>query len=117
MTRVPPHQTPAHDDAESTQSTWTTPRAALNRALEGEIVLPPPTWATLRELEPFETVEAALAWARGRAVVRREPKFVEDDRTRMLILPGDPLHPEPEPVAFETRFRWVDDRWRPELRS
>jgi hypothetical protein len=32
----------------------------------------------------------------------------------MLVLPGDPLNPEAEPVAFETRFRWVDDRWRAE---
>jgi hypothetical protein len=114
VTRVPPHQTPVHDNAESTHGGWTTARAALDQATSGDIVLPPPTWATLRELEPFTTVDAALAWARARKVSRREPKLLEDERTRVLVLPGDPLNPEPEPVAFETRFRWVDDRWRAE---
>jgi len=34
----------------------------------------------------------------------------------MLLAPGDPLHPDPpgdEPLA-ETRFLFVDGRWRPE---
>lgn len=114
VARVPPQQTPAHEQAESTESTWTTAGAALTAAARGDIVLPPPTWATLRELEPFTSVEAVLAWARTRKVIRREPRLVEDADTRMLVLPGDPLSPEYEPVTFETRFRWVEDRWRAE---
>jgi 8-oxo-dGTP pyrophosphatase MutT (NUDIX family) len=112
--RVPPQQTPAHEQAESTESTWTTAAAALTAAARGDIVLPPPTWATLRELEPFTSVDDVLAWARTRKVMRREPKLVEDADTRMLVLPGDPLSPDYEPVTFETRFRWVEDRWRAE---
>jgi 8-oxo-dGTP pyrophosphatase MutT (NUDIX family) len=114
VSRVPPEQTPAHEPAESIDSTWTTASAALAAATSGEIVLPPPTWATLRELEPFTAVSDVLAWARQRKVIRREPKLVEDADTRMLVLPGDPLNPEYEQVTFETRFRWVDDRWRAE---
>jgi 8-oxo-dGTP pyrophosphatase MutT (NUDIX family) len=114
VSRVPPEQAPAHEHAESTESTWTTAAAALSAAARGDIVLPPPTWATLRELEPFASVDEVLAWARTRKVVRREPKLVEDAETRMLVLPGDPLSPEYEPVTFETRFRWVEDRWRAE---
>jgi 8-oxo-dGTP pyrophosphatase MutT (NUDIX family) len=114
VARVPPEQTPAHEEAESTDSTWTTASAALAAAARGDIILPPPTWASLRELEPFGSVDDVLSWARTRKVVRREPKLVEDADKRMLVLPGDPLNPEYEPVTFETRFRWVEDRWRAE---
>jgi 8-oxo-dGTP pyrophosphatase MutT (NUDIX family) len=116
ITRVPPDQTPAHDDTETTHSVWITPADALAQAERDEIVLPPPTWTTLRELEPFRTVEAALAWARERVLVRRMPHHIEDAAgRRLLLLPGDPLHPEPsdDPPA-ETRFVYVNGRWRAE---
>jgi len=116
MTRVPPHQTPAHDDTETTHSLWARPTDAIAQSMKGEIVLPPPTWSTLRELEPFESVKDALAWARRRTVVRRMPKAIEQDGHRMLVLPGDPLHPDPpgDDPPLETRFVLVDRRWRAE---
>jgi 8-oxo-dGTP pyrophosphatase MutT (NUDIX family) len=116
MTRVPPHQTPAHDDTETTHSLWVRPVDAIAQSVKGDIVLPPPTWSTLRELEPFESVEEALAWARRRTVVRRMPKAIELDGRRMLLLPGDPLHPDPagDEPPVETRFVLVGRRWRPE---
>jgi hypothetical protein len=79
-------------------------------------VLPPPTWSTLRELEPFESVKAALAWARRRTVIRRMPKPMERDGHRMLLLPGDPLHPDPpgDDPPRETRFVLIEGRWRAE---
>jgi 8-oxo-dGTP pyrophosphatase MutT (NUDIX family) len=114
ITRVPPDQTPAHDDTETTHSVWIRPADAIAEALRDEIVLPPPTWTTLRELEPFQSVEEALAWARQRVLVRRMPHHIVDAAgRRMLLLPGDPLHPEPSdrPPA-ETRFVHVNGRWR-----
>ena len=116
MTRVPPHQTPAHDDTETTHSLWVRPADAIARSVRQEIVLPPPTWSTLRELEPFESVKEALAWARRRTVVRRMPKAIEQDGRRMLLLPGDPLHPDPpgDDPPLETRFVLTDRRWRAE---
>jgi 8-oxo-dGTP pyrophosphatase MutT (NUDIX family) len=116
MTRVPPHQTPAHDDTETTHSVWMTPAVAIAQSLNHEIVLPPPTWSTLRELEPFGSVEEALAWARQRRVVSRMPLLFEQDGRRMLVVPGDPLHPDAagdEPLA-ETRFILDEGRWRAE---
>lgn len=114
-TRMPPHQTPIHDDHEATGSVWITPAGAIAAVRQSEIVLPPPTWATLRELEPFVSVDQALGWARARTVHRREPKvIVENGSVRRLILPGDPLMPEPDPVPFETRFLLSDGRWSPE---
>ena len=116
MTRVPPHQTPAHDDTETTHSLWVRPADAIAQSVSQEIVLPPPTWSTLRELEPLASVEEALAWARRRRVVRRMPKAIEQDGHRILLVPGDPLHPDPagDDPPLETRFVLIDRRWRAE---
>jgi len=116
MTRVPPHQAPAHDDTETTHSIWITPADAIAQSQSGAIVLPPPTWSTIRELEPFRSVDEALSWAGRRRVVSRQPLLLEQDGLRLLLAPGDPLHPDPagdEPLA-ETRFVFVDGRWRAE---
>ena len=67
LTRLPPGQTPAHDDTETTHSGWVTPADALARCRRGDMSLPPPTWTTLRELEAFRTVDQLLDWARGAA--------------------------------------------------
>jgi 8-oxo-dGTP pyrophosphatase MutT (NUDIX family) len=116
ITRVPPDQTPVHDETETTHSTWLSPVDAIAQASDGAIVLPPPTWTTLRELEPFTTVDAALAWARQRKVARRQPLLIEERGTRMLVMPGDPLHPDPAgaEAGIETRFVSIDRRWRAE---
>ena len=116
MARVPPRQAPAHDDTETTQSAWVRPSDAIAQSLGGEIVLPPPTYTTLRELERFTSVDGALSWARQRRIVRRMPHLFEQDAQRMLLLPGDPLHPDPpgDEPPIETRFVFVDARWRPE---
>ena len=116
VTRVPADQTPAHDEKETTASVWITARDAIGRCRDDEIVLPPPTWTTLRELEPFASVDETIAWARRRRIERREPKFVDDHGTKMLLLPGDPLNPEPslEPAPRETRFILTNGRWRAE---
>jgi 8-oxo-dGTP pyrophosphatase MutT (NUDIX family) len=117
LTRVPPEQTPAHDEKETTESTWVKAAAAIAQAEAGAIVLPPPTWTSLRELEPFGTVDEAIAWARHRPVDRRQPKMIDDDGVRMLVIPGDPLHPDTAAgeIPRETRFVTVDRRrWRAE---
>ena len=116
LARVPPEQTPAHDETETTESTWVTAATAIAQAEAGTILLPPPTWTSLRELEPFRSVDEALAWARGRRVARRQPKVFEEGGVRMLVVPGDPLHPEPATgeIPVETRFVLVDRRWRAE---
>jgi 8-oxo-dGTP pyrophosphatase MutT (NUDIX family) len=114
LTRVPPAQTPAHDQRETTESAWMTPAQAIDAARQDRIVLPPPTWTTLRELEPFTSVEAAVAWARQRDIVRRQPLLLERDGLRTLVMPGDPLHPDPPGRAIppEVRFVQIDGRWR-----
>ncbi len=116
MTRVPPNQTPAHDESETTHGTWLTPAGAIAQSLADEIILPPPTWTTLREVEAFASVDAALDWARRRRVSRRQPKVLDDNGRRLLLLPGDPGYPEASDVEMpeETRFVLVGKRWRAE---
>ena len=114
VARIPEGQRPAHDQTETTHSTWMTPSAAIAASRAGEIVLPPPTWTTLRELEPFASVQKVIDWARGRRIARRQPKLLEENGQRMLLLPGDPLYREagdPE-MPVETRFLLVDKVWR-----
>ena len=115
LARVPPEQTPVHDATETTQGVWMTAALALDRGARTEIMLPPPTWTTLRELERFRRVDDALRWAEARTIVRREPLFMEHDGRRMLLLPGDPLNPErwAESLPYETRFVHEDGRWQP----
>lgn len=114
MTRVPPDQTPAHDDTETTHSSWLTPAAALEQSLAAHIVLPPPTWTTIRELERFASVDEAMSWGRARRIVPRMPQLFVEDGVRLLVIPGDPLHPEPAvgETPRETRFEFVDRQWR-----
>jgi 8-oxo-dGTP pyrophosphatase MutT (NUDIX family) len=113
MTRVPPHQVPAHDERETTHGTWLSAASALAGARASQIALPPPTWTTLREVEPFASVDEALAWARARQVVRREPTLFDQDGRRMLVVPGDPVAPErsSDGPPSETRFVLVNGRW------
>jgi len=113
ITRLPPEQAPVHDERETTGSSWLSAAAALAAGHANEIVLPPPTWVTLREIEPFVSVDAALAWAAARRTVRREPVILDDEGRRLLVMPGDPLHPEPatEDAASETRFVLSNGRW------
>src|SRR5207247_9501019 len=90
VTRVPPHQSPVHDDHEAIDSVWIRPAAAIAAGAGDDIVLPPPTRATLRELERFTSVEAALTWARARTVYRREPRMIgENGVVPRRILTGD----------------------------
>ena len=68
----------------------------------------------VREIEPFRSVEEALTWARTREVMRREPKLLEQKGQRLVVMPGDPLHPDRprEMPSTETCFVWTDRRWR-----
>ena len=112
---APGEQHAAHDDRELTEGTWMTPRAALESCLAGGIALPPPTWTTLRALSRCATLHDAERWARAQPVARVQPcVFVNDDGTRIVALPGDPLCAAVEGFhAEETRFVLEQGRWRP----
>jgi 8-oxo-dGTP pyrophosphatase MutT (NUDIX family) len=106
LTLMPAGQEARHDDGEMTELVWCPPAEALDRGLHGEIMLPPPTWTTLRQLERHATLESALAWARTTPIIRVEPRFVTEAGRKILTLPGDPSFPAMPGwvIPDETRF-------------
>jgi 8-oxo-dGTP pyrophosphatase MutT (NUDIX family) len=92
-------------EAESDELVWATVAQALARGLTGGLVLLPPTWLILMQLEAFDSAASVLAWARGRAIERVEPRLTSTAEARLITIPvgGD-----------ELVFSFEDDRgWRP----
>jgi len=127
--QVPENTVAAHDTGETVASAWLRPVDALARARDGQIVLVPPTYRTVQWLADCETVDEILALA-STPPPRFEPVVRTDDEgTLWIVLPGDPLHPEPAPefpprshpsvvrAAAETvrvtRFAYDGGAWRP----
>lgn len=117
LARMPEGQTPKHDESETTALEWLSPRAAIARFEQKDLLLPPPTWTTIRQLAHRTSIEDALAWARSRPIVRVMPGFFEDaEGVKTLTLPGDPLFPTIPgwDIPEETRFVLQDGaRWQP----
>lgn len=111
--RAPARQVATHGIQESSASGWFTPRAALEACRRGRINLPPPTWATLRQLEPFATTADVLAWAAAVDLPARQPEVRHVDGAREIILPFEPTREAGSAGRFERRFVWVDGRWLP----
>jgi 8-oxo-dGTP pyrophosphatase MutT (NUDIX family) len=111
ITRLPDGQVASHDARETTESLWIAPARAIEAAERDHIVLPTPTWITLRELAEFDSVEQILTWAGSRTVTRREPGFIRTADSRMLIMPHADF--ADRWGSAETRFVWDHDRWRP----
>jgi hypothetical protein len=110
---APEGQTPVHDAGETSHSEWFAPLAAIEQCRRGFISLPPPTWTTLRQLEPFANVKDAMTWAHTREVPRVQPGFIQEGNGRLVLLPGDPLVEKVAGFeARETRFILVDGRWQ-----
>ena len=116
LAKMPDGQTPKHDEGETTALEWLSPKAAMARFERKELLLPPPTWTTIRQLAHRRSIEDALAWARSKAIVRVMPGFFKDGDQVTLTLPGDPSFPAMPgwDVPEETRFVLEDGvRWRP----
>ena len=111
--RAPARQLATHDTHESSDSGWFTPGAALEACRRGRINLPPPTWATLRQLEPFATTAEVLAWAGRVDLPARQPEVRHVDGVREITLPPEPSPETGGAGRFERRFVWVDGRWLP----
>ena len=115
LVRAPNGQQARHDQGETTELAWMTPREAIERCERGEIMLPPPTWTTLKRIQRHGNVNEVFEWAGTVAIPRVQPQLVEEDNRRMLTLPGDPTYPTIDgwDVPEDTRFLLQDGRWRP----
>ena len=116
LARMPDGQVAKHDESETTALEWLSPHGAIAKFVRRELLLPPPTWTTIRQLERLPSIDGVFAWARARKIVRVMPGFIKNDTGTMLTLPGDPLYPAiPDwEVPEETRFVLEEGaRWQP----
>jgi 8-oxo-dGTP pyrophosphatase MutT (NUDIX family) len=119
---APLDQIARHDSVETVDALWASPADVLARYERGELKLPPPTIRNLEDLATQATVDAAMAWARGRIVAPILPKLVPLGDTLAIVLPWDPEYAalpgegmviEPtHPVARPpSRFVLAEGRW------
>jgi 8-oxo-dGTP pyrophosphatase MutT (NUDIX family) len=113
--RMPEGQEARHDGDETTALAWLTPDEALERCRAGEIMLPPPTWITLKRMSTLGSVAEMLAWAAAVPIVRVQPLLFREQDRMMLTLPGDPTFPTIDgwDIPEDTRFVLQDGQWRP----
>jgi 8-oxo-dGTP pyrophosphatase MutT (NUDIX family) len=100
-----------HDREEIVDSAWRSVREALEAVEAGELMVAPPTYRTLHELAPYDTVEQAFEAARHRRVRPICPRLEQDGDEWVIVLPGDPSYPHPEPVTGPTRITFRQGRW------
>lgn len=96
LAALPEGQAAVHDGGELTDSRWATAAAALAAQESGELVLPPPTRATLAELAGVERLDGLLDWAARRqqaGVPRILPAIVTSNGRQRILLPDDPDYP------------------------
>jgi 8-oxo-dGTP pyrophosphatase MutT (NUDIX family) len=115
LARMPTDQVARHDERETTDLAWLTADAAVDRCRRREIMLPPPTWTTLKWLAQFGTLPDVFAASARRRIPRVQPHLVHNDAQTVLTLPGDPSYPAPDgwEVPEDTRFVLEDGQWRP----
>jgi 8-oxo-dGTP pyrophosphatase MutT (NUDIX family) len=113
--RMPVGQKARHDGDETTALAWLTPRDAIRQCVQGEIMLPPPTWTTLKRMSGLTSVAALLDWAATVPIVRVQPLLFRETDRMMLTLPGDLTFPTFDgwEVPEDTRFVLQDGQWRP----
>ena len=111
---VPEGQTASHDNHEATESTWLTPRAALQQYWDGAIELAPPQIMSLAHLARHASVESALAQARLRPPPMILPEPFELEGARVICYPGDERHSVRErALPGPTRLHFRNKRFEP----
>jgi 8-oxo-dGTP pyrophosphatase MutT (NUDIX family) len=116
LVRMPDDEEARHNAGETTELAWLTPREAIERCMRGEIMLPPPTWTTLKRMQRHQSIGELFAWARSVATVPAvQPRLAKDSQHAVLTLPGDPTYPTLDgwDVPEDTRFVLENGRWRP----
>jgi 8-oxo-dGTP pyrophosphatase MutT (NUDIX family) len=115
LVEMPSGQQARHDEREMTALAWLSPNDAVTGAIRGDLMLPPPTWTTLKRLARHRTLSELFAWAVETPIARVQPQFLRDETRTMLTLPGDPTYPTIDgwEVPEDTRFLLQEGRWQP----
>lgn len=111
---VPEGQQAVHDNHETTECLWITPRRALERYWAGEIDMAPPQIMSLSFLSHFADVPAVLRQARATRPPLVEPEPFQHEGQRVVCYPGDEQHSIPR-RAFPgpTRLTYRNGRFEP----
>jgi 8-oxo-dGTP pyrophosphatase MutT (NUDIX family) len=94
---APTHQAPLHDELETTDGLWLTPREALRRSRGDDFLLAPPTLRTLQQIADFDSARHALDFARSHVPPTILPHMEMNDDEVLLFLPGDSDFPDEDP--------------------
>jgi 8-oxo-dGTP pyrophosphatase MutT (NUDIX family) len=114
LARVCDDQIARHDDFETTDSVWLTPRQALARYAAAEIDLVAPQIMSLYELKAHQTVQQALDEAKQRPPALIEPHPFDEEGQRILCYPGDVSHPvQSRAMRGPTRLLFAKGRFIP----
>jgi len=110
---LPETQQASHDGTETTSADWLRPAEAIDDMVAGRIKLAPPTVRTLQWLAQFDGAESVIADALSRKPPLVRPQLITSDDGWFLALPGDPAHPEADPVLpGATRMVFDNGAWR-----
>ena len=111
---VPAGQVASHDDHETTESIWLSPRSALQQYWAGQIELAPPQIMSLAHLSHYTDVRSVLAAARGRLPPLIRPEPFDHDGVRVICYPGDARHSVREQaLPGPTRLCFRNKRFEP----
>jgi 8-oxo-dGTP pyrophosphatase MutT (NUDIX family) len=92
IARAPAGQEPVHDNEETIESVWVSPRAGVERYREGKFKLMTPTIHTLRLFATYETAAALIdAMHALPDVPTIAPRIAQDGRR---VMPGEPGYDE-----------------------
>jgi 8-oxo-dGTP pyrophosphatase MutT (NUDIX family) len=86
---LPAGQQPDHDQRETTESVWITPREALERAAAGEFPLVFATEKHLERMAQFASVEEFIASAATADLRPVMPRMVRNGEDVRFLIPGD----------------------------
>lgn len=112
---LPSAQVARHDDVETTESAWLSPRLALQQYWARDIELAPPQILTLAHLSRFAYVASVLQAARQSPPPLIQPEPFDEQGERVICYPGDARH-SVATVAMPgpTRLRFRNKRFEPE---
>ncbi|MEO7160142.1 MAG: NUDIX hydrolase [Polaromonas sp.] len=114
VSAVPAGQVAVHDNHETTDSIWLSPRTALQQYWAGQIVLAPPQIMSLAHLARYTDVDSVLAAARGRLPPVIQPEPFDHEGVRVLCYPGDERHSVREQaLPGPTRLCFRNKRFEP----
>lgn len=111
---IPHSQVARHDDFETTESVWLSPRAALEQYWARDIELAPPQIMSLSHLARHSKIETVMAEARSKSPPLVCPEPHDENGERVLCYPGDERHSITErALPGPTRLIYRNRRFEP----